>query len=727
MGAYGLKALRMHAAMQEVKVTMSLLENRIGEYSKFYSGLENVKGLVNGICNRLRAGGHAVARNYLNALIVERLRFPMAVLRWEKQEALLRARSHRAAPDLWTSKTIALERRILKTFLEMCAQGTPEGMISGFVAESHRAWGYHVARLPGRRPPKGSEALAGTDPVQFIKALGAVVAGVGCKRYLACLPDAYAFLVEELQHLEHAVFDAYMLDDAETAGLLGRFGGAWSSYVDGLTTICRAFASDIGLFIGESDDLPHWASLLQQLATQFATMKQYLVFEADMVNPTAMRHLFLSMGRGNGARKTPSARWAVIVGEQVAKMPVELKVQFEQVVQLVTQHTGELPPHKRVQRLRDMGSENALLVGAPGAFGDLVRELEEDPEVAATEVLMQYSLSPGADDPDMEGLRTAVRRVDRKRELRDEIRQLETALEGSREVRGREDEVYRTQQSVLHAKRRCEAFERQVEELEQRLVQHQTAEEQVRLRRRISVLNRMLAETLDEVKRREGHAARAMRDPASEARIKWEGRVKDELQLLRREDWELEREGLAASPGVQSSGVSGPRVDKSAFPPRFSKRRRAEAFKSEGESGPGPKRRCRHAPEPEPEPELTSRPRHKHKRKKQLRSHVIRSLLKDPPFLGGPTRIAGRPLPFGRSAQLRMPHGGLPDVRYEVKPLQVGGPAAIDLVEALADAVEEWKEMGKRQRYMVPKGAVEALAAVAGSERSGLPTEPVQA
>lgn len=721
VGAYGLKALRMHAAKQDVKVTMSLLENRIGDSNKFYEGLENVKGPINSVCRRLRAGGYSVALNYLNALVVERQRFPMALLRWQRQDALFRARSHRAAADLWTAKTLALERRTLNTFLEMRAQGTPEGMLSGFVAESHGTWERHVACLPGNRPPRGSEALSGNSPVRFIEELGGVVAGGGCKRYLEALPESYAFFVEELQHLEHAVFDAYMLDDPETEALLEKFGGTWSTHVDGLIALCHAFACDVTQFGSEHHDLTHWVSLFQQLTTQFENIKQYLVFEGDTVNPIAMRHLFFSIGRSDGARKTPSARWAVIVGDQVAKMPIELKVQFEQVVQILTQHTRELPPHKRVRKLRDMGSENQLPPGAPGAFDDLVKEVEDDPEVAASEVVMQFSRTPGTNDADLEALRTAVQKADRKRELRDEIRQLERALQGSREVRGREDEVYKTQQSLLHAQRRHKNTESQIEDLKQRLAQQRTTEEQARIRGEIGLLEGTLAAMRDEVKLREGHAARATMDPVSEARIKWEERVMEELKLLRREVWELERDSLMGTGSGAGSSGSGPRVDERMFPPQSRKRRRNEAFESEGESRPMPKRRKRGLPSPEPV--VPCKPM----RKRQLHSRVLRSLLKNPPFFGGPTSIEGCPLPFGQSKkQFRRLQEGLPDVRYEAKSLRVRGPAAIDLVEALADTVEGWKEMGVRQEHMIPKGAVDALAAVAGSERSGLPTEPVE-
>lgn len=687
VGAYGLKALRMHAAKQEVKVTMSLLENRIGQYSRFYDGLEKVKGLVNGVCNRIKTGGYAVALNYLNALVVERLRFPMAIFRWEGQGALFRARTDRAARDLWTTRTLALERRTLKGFLEMRAEKTPGGMLSGFVAESYARWERYVSYLPYKRPPRGSETLEGKGPVRFIEALGEVVVRDGCKRYLASLPDAYAFLVEELQHLEHAIFDAYMLDAPETEHLLERFGETWSSHVDGLITTARAFASDIGHFSGEHHDLPHWAALLYQLGNQLASMKQYLIFEPDMTNPVTMRHLFLSIGRGNGARRTPSARWAIIVGEQVAKMPMDLKVQFEQVVQIVTQHTRELPPHKTVRRLRDMGSENPLPPGARGAFADLVRELEEDPDVVSMEGLLQLAQTPQVDPADPEELRMAVEQARRRQEMRAEIRDLQRALEGSREVRGRTDMVYQTQQAVLHAQRRCENIERQIAELKQ----HHTIQDQVRIRGEIGLLHGTLAEMLDEVKLRERHAERATRDAASEARMQWEGRVEEEIRLLRRAEWEHEQQ-------ARGSGADGPRVDGGPFPPRSRKRRRDDAL----------------------EPELESKPNLK---RKQLRAQTVRSLLKEPPFLGGPTRIAGHPLPFGRSAQLRMPHGGLPVIRYEAKPLAVGGSAAIDIVEGMADTVERWREMGARQQYVIPKGAVEALAAVAGSERSGLPRE----
>ena len=48
-----------------------------------------------------------------------------------------------------------------------------------------------------------------------------------------------------------------------------------------------------------------------------------------------------------------------------------------------------------------------------------------------------------------------------------------------------------------------------------------------------------------------------------------------------------------------------------------------------------------------------------------------------------------------------MPFGGLPEVKYEVEPLQVRCSAAIHVVERLANAVEKWGEMGVRQRYEV--------------------------
>ena len=153
MGAYGLKALRMHAAKQEVKVTMSLLENRIGDSSKFYEGLENVKGAIKGVGSCLTAGGYTVALNYLNALIVERQHFPMALLRWKRQDGLFRARSHHVAPDLWTAKTLALERRTLNTFLEMRAQGTPGGL-------RLRGGEPQVMGAPRRLPPR-EQAFSG--------------------------------------------------------------------------------------------------------------------------------------------------------------------------------------------------------------------------------------------------------------------------------------------------------------------------------------------------------------------------------------------------------------------------------------------------------------------------------------------------------------------------------------------------------------------------------------
>lgn len=712
---YGLKALKMHAAGHKMKATMAVFENKSSHCHQFYMGLQHVQHRIDGLIKILKMNEFLAAANYLNALIVERMRLPIGIMRWDTQATCFRARGERAARNLWKAHTIALETQVYNVYLKLRAKNSPEHKMRAFAAESYRRWERHVSHLPDGKPPKGSEALAGDGPDGFIQGLENVVKQFGCRRYLACIPDVSAYLSEEMQHLENAIFEVYMMKENETLHMLSRFRRSWFNNLDQLTTIVRSFVHHMSLFQGQHEDIGTWMTRFIEMARQYTILRQYLTADQKKLNPVTWRHMFLSIGKGNAARKTPSKNWANLVREQLCKMPGGVRAEFESVVNLVTAASGTQAPHTIAKTLREQYSGTTILPEAPGAFMDLVNDLEVRPENIAAETLMRLTQDPGFNPEDGQTLQTIVQHARehaaRRHETRREIQQLQAELNGFRHALLNDDAAHQAREALRHAQQRRADFERQIAGLQQLQLQHHQLQNYEDIHMELNVLQDVLAELLDEVNLRELHANKVPEDPAVAEERTWEQRLLEaEIENLRDTERRHEEQEAARIAEEQrkrnAQGDQGqlglasmfrarfpPTLEEDMLPLDLTKRKRSD------DDGPRAKR-----------------PR--------FRTEALKTLIDEPPFIGGPVRIAGRPLPFTRSGQLDMPHGGLPEVRYPIEPLAVRGDAAINVVERMADAAERWGEMGVRSRYELPRGAVEALAAVADSEQSGLPRKP---
>lgn len=707
---YSLTALKTVAADYKIKATGSVLENTTTFCIKFFEGMKHARGRIERVMELLVEHGFGVARNYLNALMVERIQLSIGIVRWDTQRRCFMERSLRVARDMIRNSTIALEARVCKTLLQLRARNEPEDRVQEFMARSYAQWQRRVSLLPGGRPPGGSEALVRNGPDGFSQGLEEVVRRSACRRYLAGLPDTLGYLSAELQQMEQAIFEAYMLDKREMQHMLERFRKHWSDVLDALTTLARDCINALSLFRGEHADVGDWMTRFLELVNQFTVLKRYVATDQKKLNPVAWRKMFLSIGKGNAARKTPSRNWANLVREELSKMPNALRAEFEGVVSLVMAYS-KTPPHLEATSITEQYSGAAAQPEAPGAFMDLVRDLQVEPEHVAAENLMQLIQEPGFNANDAAALRSIVEKAReqaaRRQETRNEIQGLENELD--RIQQGLESNpAYQAQEAVRYARERRDLLEGQIAGLQRLQMQHTQLQNHDKIHEEINQLQAVLEELLQEVNLRERYAEKVQEDPAVMREREFEQRlIEGEIQNLK----EIERrseENARARMAVEQRereaqagpSMTVPMMSRMGFPPTAEDMLPQDATKRKREVSD----------------EDASR-------RKRFRTEALRTLIEDPPFIGGPTRISGRPLPFSRCEQLEMPYGGLPEVRYEVEPLEVRGKTAIDVVERLAEAVERWEGMGFRQKYEVPRGAVEALDDVAGSESVGLPME----
>ncbi|MBE3043228.1 hypothetical protein IMZ48_11780 [Candidatus Bathyarchaeota archaeon] len=712
---YGLKALKMHTVSHKMKATMSSMENISSHCHIFYDGIENARKSIETHLEALEEHDLHVAVRYLKALIVERSRLHIGIVRWEAQEAQFKARSEREARNLRKAHTIALEAHLYRHHLKMKVDNSPGHKMREFAVDADRRWKNAVSRLPGGKPPKGSEALAGIGPDWFLQRLEIVVTSSGCRRYLASLPDVSAYMVDELQHLEQGIFEVYMMDESDMQHMLSRFRQRWFNNIDSLTRIARKFITDMSAFQGHHSDIGAWMTRFIEMSQRCTLLKQYLTTDQKKLNPVTWRQEFLTIGKGNAARKTPSKNWANLMREQLSNMPTIIRTEFEWIVGIVMTGTGSPAPHEVAQTMEEQYSgATTIPPEAPGLFDDLVNEVGEDEDQIAAEALLALSQTPGFNPNDGQALKAIVQHsrahAGRRRQTQSDIQQLQGDLNVMRHTLLNDNEAYQAREAVFHAKERRAELERKIMGLQKLQMQHHHLHEYDNIHAEINVYLAMLEEMLDEVNLRELHSNRLLEDPAVRGAREFEQRLlQAEIENYRDTERRTQAQELA----------------------RIAEEQRQRGSQVPNALGLLPKFRSRFPPTLEDD--MVPLDLHKRKRgsddgpaakRPRFRAEALKTLIEDPPFIGGPVRIEGRPLPLDRSDQLEMPYGGLPEVRYPIEPLKVRGEAAVCVVERMADAVERWGEMGVRSRYEVPKGAVEALYAVASSERSGLPTEP---
>lgn len=718
---YGLKALKMHAANHKIKATMALFENKSSNCSEFYIGLQHVRDRIEGLLTSLTANGFLVASNYLSALIVERIRTQIGIMRWETQDKCFQSRGKRAARNLWKAHTIALETRICNVLLKLKAKNSPQHVMEAFATESYIRWERYVCQLPGGKPPQGSEALAGDGEHGFIRELEGVVRQTNCRRYLACLPDVSAYLTEELQHMENAIFEAYMMEERDMQYMLSHFRQRWLNNFDYLTKIVRDFVVHMSLFREQNKDIDTWLTRFLEMSKHLTALRQYLTTDKKKEDPVAWRHMFLSIGKGSAARKTPSKNWANLVREQLCKMDGSIRAEFEAVVGILMAGSGTQAPHTLAKTFMEkyggagQHGGTAASPEAPGDPMDLVYDQGGDEAVTAAQALMTLAQDPNFNPNDRQSLhdiaQMAHEQAGRRRETRQEIQELQAQLKLIRYEKQNEDALHQAQEAVRHAQQERAKLERQIAGLHQLQHQHHQLHNYEGIHADLNVLQGMLVEMLDETNLRAMYASKILEDPAVAKKREWEQRLLEtEIQNLRETERRYEEQATARIAQEQRARYAQeepnqfgmetmcrarfpPTLEEDMLPQDLTKRKRTD----------------------------DDRPRAK---KPRFHTAALKTLIDDPPFIGGPVRVAGRPLPFTRSEQLEMPHGGLPEVRYPVEPLAVRGDAAINVVERVADAAERWGVVGLRSRYELPRGAVEALAAVADSEASGLPREP---
>ncbi|SPO01519.1 uncharacterized protein DNG_04192 [Cephalotrichum gorgonifer] len=713
---YGLNALRVDATSHKMKATMGISENRTSHRSKFYAGLEAFKGRIDSLLQQLTVSGYHVAFYYVSALMVERIRLPITILRWTNQWKTMEARAQRIARDLWTARAIAMEIHTYNVSTKMQTDNAPEANIEAFITDMYGRWTQAVTYLPGGRPPRGSEELVDNGPSKFVEGIKKIMDKESCHRYLACLPAIHGYLCQELQRMEHGIFDVYSMGEYDAHTILSRFRLPWLKWLHHLTTLARSCIGHMSvcqsqpLFQDQHAELGRWTTKFLELANQYTFLKGYLTSDQKRLNPVMWRRMFLTVGRGNAARKTPSKRWAGVLGHQISKLDMRLRAEFEEVVKIIMSYSNEAPPHTLEKMLRDQGSSYQLPPHAPGAFTDLLRDLDVEPQGIALDSVLELSRQQAFNPHDAGMLRNIAHQigplVQRRQETRARIHELEKQLGTIQTALHNHDPALRSQQAFQQAQERRAELENQIHGLQQLQLQHQYFHEKERVHQELNNVQAMLQEQLDEVNLREMRMNELQENPAVvEAREERDRNLQAQIERLqeteRAHDEQVQRSilqesGAGAQPTDARWSVPPP-AHLGMLPENRSKRAREE--EAYGQGAPAPKRR-------------------------RLRTEVLQSLIDRPPFLGGPTGVAGGPRPLNRSVQLRTPHGGPAEVRYEVAPLEVQGRSHIEVVESMVNAVERWEEMGARQHYEVPRGAVGALAAVAGSTLAGLPTRP---